>query len=144
MPPVMGVVAFFVAGQIGLEYRYIVVAAIMPAIFYYVGTFLTVYFEARRQGIGPLPNEARVPLTSTEKRQCLVFIIPLGVLSYYLFAQPSVPKAGFYGFLSAIIMALILFPAYRSPRRVFQSLVDGGRMAASIVVIVAAIGLIVG
>jgi TRAP-type uncharacterized transport system fused permease subunit len=95
MPPVMGVVAFFVAGQIGLEYRYIVVAAIMPAIFYYVGTFLTVYFEARRQGIGPLPKEARVPLTSTEKRQCLVFIVPLGVLSYYLFAQPSVPKAGF-------------------------------------------------
>ena len=61
----------------------------MPAIFYYVGTFLTVYFEARRQGIGPLPKEARVPLTSTEKRQCLVFIIPLGVLTYYLFAQPS-------------------------------------------------------
>jgi len=29
MPPVMGVVAFFVAGQIGLEYRYIVVAAIL-------------------------------------------------------------------------------------------------------------------
>src|SRR6056300_534381 len=144
MPPVMGVVAFFVAGQIGLEYRYIVVAAIMPAIFYYVGTFLTVYFEARRQDIGPLPKEARVPLTSIEKRQCLVFIIPLGVLSYHLFAQPSVPKAGFYGFLSAIIMALILFPAYRSPRRVFQSFVDGGRMAASIVVIVAAIGLIVG
>jgi len=144
MPPVMGVVAFFVAGQIGLEYRYIVVAAIMPAIFYYVGTFLTVYFEARRQGIGPLPKEARVPLTSTEKRQCLVFIVPLGVLSYYLFAQPSVPKAGFYGFLSAIIMALILFPAYRSPRRIFQSLVNSGRMAASIVVIVAAIGLIVG
>ena len=31
MPPVMGVVAFFVAGQIGLEYRYIVVAAIMQS-----------------------------------------------------------------------------------------------------------------
>ena len=38
MPPVMGVVAFFVAGQIGLEYRYIVIAAIVPAIFYYFGT----------------------------------------------------------------------------------------------------------
>lgn len=144
MPPVMGVVAFFVAGQIGLEYRYIVVAAIMPAFFYYVGTFLTVYFEARRQGIGPLPKEARVPLSRREKYQCLVFVIPLGVLSYFLFAQPSVPKAGFYGFVAAIIMALLLFPDYRSPRRVFQSLVAGGRMAASIIVIVAAIGLIVG
>ena len=97
MPPVMGVVAFFVAGQIGLEYRYIVVAAIVPAAFFYLGTFLTVYFEARRQGVGPLPRETRQRLTPRERIQCLVFVLPLGVLSYMLFVQPSVPKAGFYG-----------------------------------------------
>lgn len=144
MPPVMGVVAFFVAGQIGLEYRYIVVAAIIPAIFYYLGTFLTVYFEARRQGVGPLPKESRVRLTQKELVQCLVFILPLGVLSYFLFAQPSVPKAGFYGFLTAIMASAVLFPEFRSRQRIYQAFVDGGRMAASIIVIVAAIGLIVG
>ena len=85
MPPVMGVVAFFVAGQIGLEYRYIVIAAIIPAIFYYLGTFLTVYFEARKNGIGPLPSNQRPKLTQTELWQCLVFIIPITVLSYFLF-----------------------------------------------------------
>ena len=78
MPPVMGVVAFFVAGQIGLEYRYIVVAAIMPAIFYYLGTFLAVYFEARKLGIGALPASARPKLTGQEWVQCLVFVMPLG------------------------------------------------------------------
>jgi len=41
VPPVMGVVAFFVAAQIGLDYRYIMMAAITPAIFYYVGVFMT-------------------------------------------------------------------------------------------------------
>ncbi|MEO1225099.1 MAG: TRAP transporter fused permease subunit [Pseudomonadota bacterium] len=144
MPPVMGVVAFFVAGQIGLEYRYIVVAAIVPAIFYYLGTFLAVYFEARRHGIGPLPREARPGLTRTESWQCLVFIIPLAVLSTFLFVQPSVPKAGFYGFLAAIVTALILFPGFRSWRKIYRAFVNAGRMAASIVVIVTAIGLIVG
>ncbi|RMF38370.1 MAG: TRAP transporter fused permease subunit [Alphaproteobacteria bacterium] len=144
MPPVMGVVAFFVAGQIGLEYRYIVVAAIVPAIFYYLGTFLTVYFEARRQGVGPLPAEARPGLNRAEAVQSLVFVLPLGVLSYYLFVQPSVPKAGFYGFLTAIACALILFPEFRAPRRIWRAFVDAGRMSASIIVIVAAIGLIVG
>ena len=144
MPPVMGVVAFFVAGQIGLEYRYIVIAAIIPAAFYYFGTFLTVYFEARKQGIGPLPKEKRPALSRTEAWQCLVFIIPISVLSYFLFAQPSVLKAGFYGFLSALISALILFPDFRSVKKVLQVLADGGRMAGSIIVIVAAIGLIVG
>ncbi|WP_168193157.1 TRAP transporter permease [Rhodophyticola sp. CCM32] len=144
MPPVMGVVAFFVAGQIGLEYRYIVVAAILPALFYYLGTFLSVYFEARRQGIGTLPPEARPRLSSTERWQCLVFLIPLAVLSTFLFIQPSVPKAGFYGFAAALIAALALFPGFRSRDRIWRAFVGAGRMAASIVTIVAAIGLIVG
>ncbi len=144
MPPVMGVVAFFVAGQIGLEYRYIVIAAIVPAAFYYLGTFLTVYFEARRQGVGPLPAASRPRLTRGELRQCLVFVLPLGTLSYFLFAQPSVPKAGFYGFIVALASALVLFRGFRSWRRVYGAFVQAGRMSASIIVIVAAIGLIVG
>ncbi len=144
MPPVMGVVAFFVAGQIGLEYRYIVVAAIVPAIFYYLGTFLTVYFEAHRQGVDPLPAENRPGLTRTERLQCLVFIIPLAVLSYFLFVQPSVQKAGFYGFFAALVCAVVLFPGFRSLRRVYDAFASAGRMAATIIVIVAAIGLIVG
>ncbi|MEM9320533.1 MAG: TRAP transporter fused permease subunit [Pseudomonadota bacterium] len=144
MPPVMGVVAFFVAGQIGLEYRYIIVAAILPAIFFYFGTFLTVYFEARRQGVGPLPIDARVSLERSEVVQCLVFIVPLGVLSFFLFTQPSVQKAGFYGFIAAVISALVLFPSFRDRKKVYRAFVDAGRMSAAIVVIVAAIGLIVG
>ena len=144
MPPVMGVVAFFVAGQIGLEYRYIVIAAIIPAIFYYLGTFMTVYFEARKQNIGPLPADKRPNLTKYELVQCLVFIIPISTLSYFLFSQPSVLKAGFYGFIAALISSLILFPEFRSLRKVTNALISGGRMAGNILVIVAAIGLIVG
>ena len=144
MPPVMGVVAFFVAGQIGLEYRCIVVAAIVPAAFFYLGTFMTVYFEARRQGVGPLPAEDRPKLSSSELVQCLVFIIPLGVLSYFLFAQPSVQKAGFYGFVVALACALILFKGFRNWPSIYQAFVSAGRMSAAIIIIVAAIGLIVG
>ena len=144
MPPVMGVVAFFVAGQIGLEYRYIVVAAIVPAALFYLGIFMTVYFEARRQGVGPLPSDQRPKLTGRELVQCLVFIIPVSILSYYLFAQPSVLKAGFYGFVAALSCSLILFPEFRNGSKIYRAFVEGGRMAAMIIVIVAAIGLIVG
>jgi len=144
MPPVMGVVAFFVAGQIGLDYRYIVIAAIIPAILYYLGTFLTVYFEARRQGVGPLPADQRPGLTKRERIQTLVFILPLGTLSYFLFEQPSVQKAGFYGFIVALICALVLFRDFRSWNRIYTAFAEAGRMSASIIVIVAAIGLIVG
>lgn len=144
MPPVMGVVAFFVAGQIGLEYRYIVVAAIIPAVFYYSGIFMSVYFAALRNGIGRLPPEQRPGLTRHEKLQCLVFVIPLIVLSYFLFTQPSVPKAGFYGLIAAIMSSLWLFPQFRSLRLITRAFISAGRMSANIIVIVAAIGLIVG
>ena len=144
MPPVMGVVAFFVAGQIGLEYRYIVVAAIVPALFYYLGTFLAVYFEARKMGIGTLPTAERPGLSRKDWVQCLVFIVPLGTLSYFLFSQPSVPKAGFYGIVAALVMTMILFPAFRTRGKLWRALVDAGRMSASMIVVVTAIGLIVG
>ncbi len=144
MPPVLGVVAFFVAGQIGLEYRYIVIAAIIPAIFYYMSVFLTVYFEARKQNIGALPASERPKLNKNEKIQCFVFIIPLTVLSYFLFSQPSVPKAGFYGFISALISTLILFPESRSIKNLYGAFAGAGKIAASITVIVATIGLVVG
>ena len=144
MPPVMGVVAFFVAGQIGLEYRYIVVAAILPALFYYLGTFMAVHLEARRCGVGALSPEQRPALNERERGQCLVFIVPLSVLSTFLFIQPSVPTAGFYGFLAVLATSLVLFPEFRDRRRLRKALVDAGRLSASITVIVAAIGLIVG
>lgn len=143
MPPVMGVVAFFVAAQIGLDYRYIMMAAVTPAIFYYLGVFLTVYFEARKQGIGPMPSVEREPLTVIDYLQSLVFIIPLGTLTYFLFTQPSIPKAGFYGFLAALITSLVLFRRFRSPQRIWRAFVDAGKMSAMIIIIVAMIGLII-
>jgi TRAP-type uncharacterized transport system fused permease subunit len=83
-------------------------------------------------------------LTGRELVQCLVFIIPVSILSYYLFAQPSVLKAGFYGFVAALSCSLILFPEFRNGSKIYRAFVDGGRMAAMIIVIVATIGLLVG
>lgn len=144
MPPVMGVVAFFVAAEIGLDYRFIMIAAITPAVFYYLGVFLTVYFEARKSGIGPLPPEERPGLSAKDYRNTLVFVVPLFVLTFYLFTQPSIPKAGFYGFIAAILMSALLFPRFRSWSGIYGAFVDAGRMSAKIIIIVAMIGLIIG
>ena len=112
--------------------------------FYYLGVFLTVYFEARKSGIGPLPREQRPGLTRDEAVKTLVFIVPLAVLTYFLFTQPSVPKAGFYGFLAAIIMSTILFPRFRTFGGIYRAFAEAGKMSAKIIIIVAMIGLIIG
>lgn len=57
MPPIMGAAAFIMAEFLGLPYRVIIVAAIIPAIVYYFGVYVFVDLETRRMGLGGLPRE---------------------------------------------------------------------------------------
>lgn len=51
MPPVMGVAAFILASLTVVPYSQVIVAAIIPAIAYFFCLFLSVVFQARKQGI---------------------------------------------------------------------------------------------
>ncbi len=51
MPPVMGVAAFILAALTAVPYREIIIAAALPAIAYFFCLFLSVVFQARKQGI---------------------------------------------------------------------------------------------
>jgi len=51
MPPIMGVAAFIMAALTGVPYREIIIAAALPAFFYFFCLFLSVIFQARKQNI---------------------------------------------------------------------------------------------
>ncbi len=51
MPPVMGVAAFVLAALTGVPYSKIIIAAAIPAVFYFFCLFLSAVFQARRQKI---------------------------------------------------------------------------------------------
>ena len=57
MPPIMGAAAFLMAESLGLPYITIVKAAIIPAILYFTGIFITVHLEAKKLGLKGLPKE---------------------------------------------------------------------------------------
>jgi len=54
MPPVMGVAAFVLAALTGVPYSQVIIAALIPAIAYFLCLFLTVVFQARKQNIQAL------------------------------------------------------------------------------------------
>ena len=54
MPPVMGVAAFVLSAMTVVPYREVIIAAIIPALAYFGCLFLTVVFQARKQGIEPV------------------------------------------------------------------------------------------
>lgn len=47
MPPVMGAAAFLMAEFVGVPYIDVVKAAVIPALLYYTGIWLSVHYEAK-------------------------------------------------------------------------------------------------
>ena len=63
MPPVMGVAAFVLAALTAVPYSSVIVAAVIPALFYFFCLFLSAVFQSRKQNIqaiGTLTEEMRL------------------------------------------------------------------------------------
>ncbi|MFL2784871.1 MAG: TRAP transporter permease [Paracoccaceae bacterium] len=78
MPPIMGVAAFVMASLTGVPYREIIIAAAIPALFYFFCLFLSVVFQARKQNIqaiGEVPDEMR--LNSKDRLHLIQIFAPV-------------------------------------------------------------------
>jgi TRAP transporter 4TM/12TM fusion protein len=144
MPPVMGVVAFIMADVTAIPYLQIVVAAMIPAIFYYASLFLVVLIEARKQGIGATAKADRRRITLPDWIKSIAFWVPLGVIIAVLLTGRTPQNAGFYAMLTATMLSLILFPTFRNPKVWYQALVDAGKTAAQLMIVVACVGVVIG
>ena len=144
MPPVMGVVAFVMADVTGIPYLSIVVAALIPALFYYASLFIVVLIEARKLGIEPTSADQREKLARDDWLKSLTFFIPLTVIIYFLTQGRTAQYAGFAALISACVLSLILFPNFRRPKVWFNALVDAGTTSAILMVVVTAVGFIIG
>ena len=144
MPPVMGVVAFVMADVTGIPYLSIVVAALIPALFYYASLFIVVLIEARKLGIEPTPADQREKLTPDDWLKSLTLFFPLTVIIYFLTQGRTAQYAGFAALISACVLSLILFPNFRRPKVWFNALVDAGTTSAILMVVVTAVGFIIG
>ncbi len=63
MPPVMGVAAFVLASLTVVPYSQVIIAALIPAVAYFFCLFLSVVFQARKQGIeaiGQMTDDMRM------------------------------------------------------------------------------------
>jgi TRAP transporter 4TM/12TM fusion protein len=100
-PPVMGATAFLIADFLQVDYSEVVLAALVPAVLYYVCLFLQVDAIAVRFGLHGLPK-AELPRLQPLLRKGWVFFLPLAVLVYLLFFKRFDPA------WSALVAALTL------------------------------------
>jgi TRAP transporter 4TM/12TM fusion protein len=144
MPPVMGITAFIMAEFLSVPYGEVVLAALLPALLYYVALFAQVDIEAARHNLGGLPR-SQLPSIVTASKRGLVFVIPIAVLIYTLMFERWQP--GKSAMAAAIVTIIIgaLHPYTRpSLKRLMDELRETGRIILDLMVITAIAGIIIG
>lgn len=145
MPPVMGAAAFLMADLIGMPYLMICLAALLPALFYYAALFIAVSLEAGRTGIQPIPKHERETVDRETLLQSLMFVLPILTIITVLVMGRSPAMAGFCAVITVVASGLVLNPDLRRhPELIAKAAIRGGLAGASIIVVVAAVGIILG
>ena len=105
MPPIMGAAAFLMAESVGVPYLTVVKAAIIPALLYFAGIFITVHLEAHKLGLKGLPKE-EIPRFLPLFLSRGYMILPLVVIIYFLCSGKTATYSALMGILSIIIIAI--------------------------------------
>lgn len=78
MPPIMGAAAFLMAEYMGVPYIEVAAKAIIPALLYFAGIFITVHLEAKKLGLVGIPRD-QLPSGVYLLKNCYL-ILPLVLL----------------------------------------------------------------
>jgi len=145
-PPVMGVAAFIMAEFLQVPFHEVALAALIPALLFYVALFIQVDLEAARSNILPMPKD-EIPRLSQVLKEGWYFMLPLAALVYALFWLGYEPEmAGLVA--TGVVVALgVIFP-FRGKRVGVRDLVvmmrDAGIGVLDLFMLGAAAGIMIG
>lgn len=105
MPPVMGAGAFIMAGITGIPYGQIALAALIPALLYYLTCGISVHLYSIRSGFKPI-EESLIPDLKEVFKEAY-FLIPLVALVVFMVRGMSVMRAGFNAIVTLILIVAI-------------------------------------
>ena len=163
MPPIMGAAAFLMAEYMGVPYIDVAVKAIIPALLYFTGIFITVHLEAKKLGLQGIPRD-QLPKISFLLKNCylilplvlLVWLVSTGTRTMAYSAAISILGAFVFGFINFFMTELRLKPEDKSAGEVFkdslrlslsaayEALQSGARNCITVAAACAMAGLIAG
>lgn len=143
MPPVMGAAVFIMADMLQVGYSTIILAALFPAIIYYLNLFLIVDLEAGKMGLRGLDSFEKGKARELLKDSGYL-LAPLAVLFGMVMMQYSPRYAALLSL--ALLLALNMLQSRHrlSFRAMVNALVDGMTSVAPVAVAVAVAGIVVG
>ena len=144
MPPIMGAAALVMADLTGVGYLNIIVAALVPALFYYFSLFSAVTVEARRQGIEIQPLTIDDKISRIDAINSVLFIGPILTVIASLLMGYSTSASGFYAVVVLLVLSVINPEVRNNPLKVWRSFLKGAESGATLLIAIAAIGILVG
>ncbi|MBO5166689.1 MAG: TRAP transporter permease [Lachnospiraceae bacterium] len=143
MPPIMGAAAFLMADYVGVPYSNIVVRAILPAVLYFAGIFITVHLEAKKEGLRGLSKEELPRIKPLLKQVYL--LLPLVLLIYLVgTSQRSIQYAAALAIIAAIVVSLFNKGNRITPKRIWEALAAGGQGMITVAAACGVAGMIAG
>lgn len=151
MPPIMGAASFLMAESLGIPYKEVAKAAIIPAILYFTGIFIMVHLEAKKTGLKGLSRDS-LPKIGELLMKKGYLIIPLATIIYFFVLGKTAIYAGLMGIIAAglvaIINSIVDIILNRERSFTFNDLIDvfvnGARNIISVAVACAMAGIIIG
>ena len=143
MPPIMGAAAFLMADYVGVPYSNIVVRAILPAVLYFVGIFIAVHLEAKKNGLRGLSREELPKILPLVKK--IYLLLPLVLLVYLVgTSQRSIQYSAAIAIIVAIVVSLFNKENRITPKRIFEALAAGGQGMITVAAACGVAGIIAG
>lgn len=131
MPPIMGAAAFLMADFVGVPYSNIIVRAIIPAILYFAGIFISVHLEAKKLGLSGISKEELPKFSKLIKK--IYLLLPLVMLVVWVSANMmTMQKAATYCILLSILVSLFDKDNRITPLKIVQALEAGGKSAITV------------
>ncbi|WP_407474892.1 TRAP transporter permease [Sulfitobacter sp. PM12] len=143
-PPIMGAVAFIMADVTGEPYLTICAAAAVPAILYYAGLFMSTSSAARDMELD-VSVQPKLSFVWRELAQIIVFMISLTAIVVAMVGGSSPAYAGFIGVAFAVVLGFAIKPGLLTDVSSWVRFIRAaGLISAQLVVIVGAVGIIIG
>ena len=144
MPPVMGAAAFVMAEFLGMPYAQVALAALLPALLYYLALFVQVDLEAGKTGITRVPEE-QIPPLGQVLRKGWIFVFPIGIIVYFLFfLNLDAAKAAYYAAALTIPVSFLRKENRITFKKLLSVLEGTGQAMLEVAVVCAVAGIVIG
>ncbi|MEH8057713.1 TRAP transporter permease [Gallibacterium anatis] len=143
LPPIMGASAFIMAETTGVKYSTIALAALLPALLYYISVIAQVHFRAGKRNLKGLSKDQLPQLKLVMKERGHMFI-PIIALVAFLIESVPIGYAASYTILITIVVSWLRKETRMGLNEIIEALEDGAKQSLPVMAACAVVGIIIG